>query len=158
MTTPNKPKEDKYKEITSIKFNISSPEEIKRKYPQFSVYDKLNKIIENVSRLDPLRKQETETIMRKFIEKKRCEFEEKRRIYIFEKIHKLDVLHKKKPIISDYTSMSGIAYTKYFVDLFNINEEKAVEILKKYKGNIYNAIILYNHLLYPKEGIIIENL
>ena len=60
----------------------------------------------------------------------------------------LDELHKKKPVISDYTSMSGKTYTKYLVDLFNINEEKAVEILKKHKGNVYNAIIFYNHLLY----------
>ena len=52
--------------------------------------------MENVSILDPLRKQEMETMMRKLIKRKRREFEEKRRMFIFEKIHKLDVLHKKK--------------------------------------------------------------
>lgn len=157
MTKPNKPKEDKYIEITPLKFNVFNPEEINKTY-QLSIDNELNRLMENVSMLDPLRKQEMDTMIRKLIKRKRREFEEKRRMFIFEKIHKLDVLHKKKPIVSDYTSMSGIAYTKYFVDLFNINEEKAVEILKKYKGNVYNAIIFYNHLLYPKKGVIIENL
>ena len=151
MANSNEPKENKYKEITALKFNIASNEEIlKSVTPQLSVDDEVNKVMENFSHLDPMRKEEMETMQRYIIEKRRREFEERleRRRFVFEKVHNLDELHKKKPVISDYTSMSGKTYTKYLVDLFNINEEKAVEILKKHKGNVYNAIIFYNHLLY----------
>ena len=136
-----------FKEIEQLKFDILSIEEIRKKYtPQPSVEDEVKNIMDkNINHQTPFQKQEMEITQNYLVNQRRKEFKERseRRQFIFEKIYSLDELHIKRPKIDNYSSMSGKAYTKYLVDLFEITEPKAIEILKKYEGDIYKAIFFY---------------
>ena len=137
-----------FKEIEQLKFDILSIKEIRKKYTsQPTVEDEVKNILEkNITHQTPFQKQEIEITQNYLVNQRRKEFKERseKRKFIFEKIYSLDELHIKRPKIDDYSSMSGKAYTKYLVDLFEITEPKAIEILKKYQGDIYNSIIFYD--------------
>ena len=138
------------KEIEQLKFDILSSEEIRKKYPpQPTVKDEVKNIMdENFSHLTPFQKQEMEITQNYLVNQRRKEFKERveRRTIVFEKVYSLDEIHIKKPKINDYSSTSGKTYIKYIKDLFNISEDKAINILKNFNGDVYNTILFHNSL------------
>lgn len=76
--------------------------------------------------------------------KEMYELKNKNKNRIFEKIYDLKQIHIYRPKIKNYKTEKAKTYIKYIINLFKINEEKAIEILKKYNNDVYKTILFYD--------------